>query len=43
MEFHILFYTNSDENREIKERWTHEELINKNWVYKKMLDLQSGF
>lgn len=25
------------------ERWTHNELIKKNWYYRKMLDLQSGF
>ena len=31
------------ENWGIFERWTHSELIEKNWVYKKMLDLQSGF
>ena len=30
-------------NWKIKERWTHSELVKKNWVYKKMLDLQSGF
>mgnify|MGYP004000456759 CR=1 FL=1 len=27
----------------IKERWVHDELVKKDWVYKKMLDLQSGF
>lgn len=25
------------------ERWNHEELLSKEWYYKKMLDLQSGF
>jgi ABC-type multidrug transport system fused ATPase/permease subunit len=25
------------------ERWNHEELLWKNWYYKKMLELQSGF
>lgn len=27
----------------IEERWTHEELIAKWWIYHKMLELQSGF
>lgn len=31
------------ENWEIVERWTHRELVAKKWVYKNMLDLQSGF
>jgi len=31
------------EQGKILEDWTHEELISKNWKYKKMLDLQSGF
>lgn len=31
------------ENWEIKERWTHRELIKQKGIYKKMLDLQSGF
>jgi ABC-type multidrug transport system fused ATPase/permease subunit len=31
------------ENWEIKERWTHKELVKLKWQYKKMLDLQSGF
>ncbi len=25
------------------ERWNHFKLIENNWFYKKMLDLQSGF
>ncbi len=31
------------ESWEIKERWTHKELIKQKWIYKQMLDLQSGF
>lgn len=31
------------ENWEIIERWNHYELIEKNWNYKKLLDLQSWF
>lgn len=31
------------ENWEIVERWTHGELVKNKWIYKKMLDLQSGF
>lgn len=31
------------ENWEIKERGIHRELVKKKWIYKKMLDLQSGF
>lgn len=31
------------EKWEIIERWTHNSLVRKNWYYKKMLDLQSGF
>jgi ABC-type multidrug transport system fused ATPase/permease subunit len=31
------------ENWQIKEEWTHKELIHQKWIYKKMLDLQSGF
>jgi len=31
------------ENWKIKEKWNHNELVEKNWIYKKMLDLQSGF
>lgn len=31
------------ENWKIIEDWTHQSLIRKNWKYKKMLDLQSGF
>ena len=31
------------ENWKIIEDWTHQSLIKKNWKYKKMLDLQSGF
>jgi ABC-type multidrug transport system fused ATPase/permease subunit len=27
----------------IQERWTHNELIKKNGIYNRMLDLQSGF
>lgn len=27
----------------VVERWTHRELVAKKWVYKNMLDLQSGF
>ena len=31
------------EEWKIIEDWTHQSLIRKNWKYKKMLDLQSGF
>ncbi len=31
------------ENWKVVERWTHRELVAKKWVYKNMLDLQSGF
>lgn len=31
------------ENWKVIERWTHRELVAKKWVYKNMLDLQSGF
>lgn len=31
------------ENWKIIERWTHRELVAKKWIYKNMLDLQSGF
>ena len=31
------------DNWKIKERWTHKKLVENNWYYKKMLDLQSGF
>jgi len=31
------------EDGQVKERWTHSELVKKKWVYKKMLDLQSWF
>ncbi len=31
------------EHWEVKEEGTHKELIKQKWVYKKMLDLQSGF
>ena len=31
------------ENWKVIEDWTHQSLIRKNWKYKKMLDLQSGF
>lgn len=31
------------ENGRVKERWTHKELIKQKGIYKKMLDLQSGF
>ena len=31
------------ENGKVVEDWTHQSLIKKNWKYKKMLDLQSGF
>lgn len=31
------------ENGKIQERWTHKQLIKHKWVYKQMLDLQSGF
>jgi ABC-type multidrug transport system fused ATPase/permease subunit len=30
-------------NWKIIERWNHAELVKQKWVYKKMLDLQSGF
>ena len=28
---------------EVAEEWNHDELISQEWIYKKMLDLQSGF
>jgi len=31
------------ENWKVVEDWTHQSLIKKNWKYKKMLDLQTGF
>ena len=31
------------EDWKVIEDWTHQSLIRKNWKYKKMLDLQSGF
>lgn len=31
------------ENWIVAERWNHRELVAKKWVYKKMLDLQTGF
>jgi ABC-type multidrug transport system fused ATPase/permease subunit len=31
------------EDWKIVERWTHRELVAKKWIYKNMLDLQSGF
>lgn len=31
------------EDWKVVERWTHRELVAKKWVYKNMLDLQSGF
>ncbi len=31
------------ENSQVKESWTHEDLIKKWWIYAKMLELQSGF
>ncbi len=31
------------ESGRVIERWNHDELIMKNWYYKKMLELQSGF
>jgi len=31
------------EKGKVLEDWTHQELINQNWKYKKMLDLQSWF
>ena len=31
------------ENGKIVEQWSHNSLIRKNWKYKRMLDLQSGF
>ena len=31
------------EKWKVIEEWTHQSLIRKNWKYKKMLDLQSGF
>lgn len=31
------------ENGRVVEDWTHQSLIKKNWNYKRMLDLQSGF
>ena len=31
------------EEWKVVEYWTHQSLIRKNWKYKKMLDLQSGF
>jgi ABC-type multidrug transport system fused ATPase/permease subunit len=27
----------------VVEEWTHKSLIAQKWIYKKMLDLQSGF
>lgn len=31
------------EDSQVKESWTHEDLIKKWWIYAKMLELQSGF
>jgi len=31
------------EDGQVSERWTHAELIEKKWIYNKMLELQSGF
>lgn len=31
------------EEWKVVEEWTHTSLIKQNWIYKKMLDLQSGF
>ncbi len=31
------------DNGQVVEEWNHKTLIHKNWIYKKMLDLQSGF
>jgi ABC-type multidrug transport system fused ATPase/permease subunit len=31
------------EEGNIVESWNHESLIKESWIYKKMLDLQSGF
>lgn len=31
------------ENGNVVEDWTHQSLIKKNWKYKRMLDLQTGF
>jgi ABC-type multidrug transport system fused ATPase/permease subunit len=31
------------EDWKVVESWTHKSLIKENWIYKKMLDLQSGF
>jgi ABC-type multidrug transport system fused ATPase/permease subunit len=31
------------EDSQIKESWTHDDLIKKWWIYAKMLELQSGF
>ncbi len=31
------------ENGKVVEEWNHEKLVSKEWIYKKMLDLQSGF
>lgn len=31
------------EDWKVVERWTHRELVAKKWIYKNMLDLQSGF
>ena len=31
------------DNWEIQERGTHDELVEKNWIYNRMLELQSGF
>ena len=31
------------ENWKVVEDWTHQSLIKKNWKYKRMLDLQTGF
>ena len=31
------------ENGKVVEEWNHKELVKQEWIYKKMLDLQSGF
>lgn len=31
------------EDWKILERWTHKELVSQKWIYKNMLDLQTGF
>lgn len=36
----IIYYI---ENWIVVEKWNHEELMNKNWKYMKMIELQSGF